>query len=392
MAAILEFRHMSRQSVFLSLGFRPFFLGAAAHAALLLPLWLALYALGVHLPLRFEPLVWHAHEMVFGYTGAVIAGFLLTAIPNWTGRAPLTGVPLGLLFASWLAGRLALALGSTFGPLASLVDIAFPVLLAIWVWREILSSSYRNGTLVGAMVTFFALANAGFHVQYAIGGGYVTGYRAGLLAIAVLISIIGGRIVPAFTRNWLVAHGAKEQPRVSPRLDHLVIATTVLALAVWLAQPYGIAAAVLLAAAAAVQSWRLAGWRGFATREEPLLFVLHAGYAWIPLALTLLALAAVFPAVPATTALHALTAGAIGTMTIAVMSRASLGHTGHPLTADRRLTACYVLVGAGALLRVAAPWLPVGYVTAVSVSGLVWAAGFLGFLVRFAPSWLSPRA
>ena len=381
-----------RRHVFLSLGFRPFFMGAAAHAALLVPLWLALFTQGLRLPLGFEPLVWHAHEMVFGYTGAVIAGFLLTAIPNWTGRAPLTGLPLGALFASWIAGRAALLFGAACGPLASLIDLVFPILLATWVWRELLSSRYRNGTLVGAMVTLFAAANAGFHLQHALGGGYVAGYRAGILAITGLISVIGGRIVPAFTRNWLVARGETHLPESGVQRDRAVIATTLLALAAWLVRPDGLPSGLLLGVAALVQAWRLAGWRGLATRTEPLLFVLHVGYAWLPLALALLALAAVLPAVPASAALHALTAGAIGMLTIAVMSRASLGHAGRPLSADRALTGCYVLVGLGALLRVAAPWLPGGYIVVIGVSGLVWAAGFLGFLVKFAPLWTAPRA
>ena len=352
-------------------GFRPFFLLGAAWAAIAVPVWLAAYVHGYSVRGTLPPMYWHAHEMVFGFGMAAVAGFLLTAIPNWTGRLPVRGAALAVLVALWLAGRVGMLV-----PGAALVDLAFPLALIAVVARELLAGrNWRNLPMLAALGLFLA-GNVMVHL-HALGVAYVAadGIRLGVATLSMLIALVGGRIVPSFTRNWLAkARGALPAPESA--LDRVALVTTLVALAAWVAH-FAFASWLLLAAGIAL-AVRLARWRGFATLREPLLFILHLGYGWLALGLILLGLDP-----DSSAALHALTVGAIGTMTLAVMTRASLGHTGRALKADKATCALYGLVTLAALLRVASPFFAAHGALLVSLSGLAWSAAFATFALHY---------
>lgn len=373
-------------------GFRPFFFLAALHAGLAIPLWLGVYLGGFGIGGPFDGMHWHAHEMLFGYLGAVIAGFILTAIPNWTGRFPLSGWPLAAFVGLWLAGRVACLL--SLDPwLAMAVDMAFPATLAFVVWREVIAGKNWKNAPVAVMIALFACASGVDHLAGARLLDHDLGQRLALAVAAMLIALIGGRIVPSFTRNWLVKQADRSLPASVDALDKAALATTGAAMTGWLVVPETTLVGVLLCAAGSLLAARLYRWRGLATFGEPILFVLHIGYGWLSAALVLLGLAMLWPeTVPQTAALHALTAGAIGTMTLGVMTRASLGHTGRAIIADRFVIAMYGMVSAGSLLRVVAPFFDQGYLPVLASGGALWAGAFLFFAVRYAPILWTRRA
>lgn len=376
----------------LQYGFRPFFFLAAVYAAGAVPLWLWVHAGGSVPTGPFAGVGWHAHEMTFGYLGAVLAGFILTAIPNWTGRLPLSGLPLAGLVGLWLAGRL----GSAFvaePSLAMVLDLAFPAVLAFAVWREVLAGRNWKNAPIAALIALFGVAAGVDHLSAMDDAPDQLGIRLALAVAAVLITLIGGRIVPSFTRNWLVKQGTARLPTSFGRLDRAAIAATAGAALAWVIVPEAMATGALLLAAGLLVGLRLARWRGLATRFEPIVLILHVGYAWFAVALVLLGLATLVPdLVPASVAVHALTAGAVGTMTLAVMTRASLGHTGRPIVADPAIVTIYALVTLGALLRVAAPFADQWYMATLSAGGGLWSAAFLVFAIRYAPVLWGRRA
>ncbi|MGZ8327950.1 MAG: NnrS family protein, partial [Allosphingosinicella sp.] len=348
---------MAASPAFLRGGFRPFFFGGACWAVIALVLWLTALAGGTTLPTLFEPLAWHRHEMLFGFVGAVIAGFLLTAIPNWTGRLPIAGPPLAGLFGLWLAARLAVLFSAHTGAVpAALLDVGFYVVLAALAAREVLAANNRNVPIVG-LVLLFGAANAADHAGAA---GYLAdpdiGVRAAIAIAVLMISLVGGRIVPSFTRNWMAKQGMKVRLPTQPgRFDLGVIAVTAIALIGWLAFPDAPVTGALLLAASVAQAARLARWGGLRAARDPFVFILHVGYFWVPLGLLLLGASVLGATVPRSAAIHALTAGAMGTMILAVMTRATLGHTGHELKANPQTVFLYMLVTLGAALRVTAP-------------------------------------
>jgi len=368
-----------------SAAFRPFFLGAGLWSALAVPAWLLSYAGVTPLPGVLAPFLWHQHEMVFGFAFAAVAGFLLTAIPNWTGRLPVRGAPLAALFLLWLAGRAALLFSARLGPLATaLADLAFPAALIAVVARELVAgNNWRNLPMLAALGLLFA-GNLLVHLQQ-LGLAYTAfaGNRLGLATLLMLIALVGGRIVPSFTRNWLAKRGAAALPAPAGRVDTAALAVALVALASWVVFPDSYLMYGLSLAAGVALGMRLARWRGLATRAEPLLFVLHAGYGWLAFGLVLVGLNGLAPFLPRSVALHALTIGAIGTMTLAVMTRATLGHSGRPLTADRATVAVYLLVTLAALLRLAAPLAGSGYLWITLVAGFVWSAAFLLFVATY---------
>jgi uncharacterized protein involved in response to NO len=374
--------------VLLSAGFRPFFLLAALWSALAIPVWLAAYVHGYAAGGALPAMVWHAHEMVFGYGAAVVAGFLLTAIPNWTGRLPLRGVPLAVLAALWIAGRAAVLCGGAIGPVAAaIVDLAFPAALIAAVARELIADrNWRNLPMVGGLAFLFA-GNALVHLQ-ALELAYTAalGNRIGIGTLLALIALVGGRIVPSFTRNWL----AKMRCNVAPpaqlgRFDLACLVMTIAGIVAWVAAPDWFFSPYLELTAGFAAAARLSRWRGLAAVREPLLFVLHAGYAWLALGLACLGLNSLLDLAPRGAPLHALTAGAIGTMTLAVMSRASLGHSGRALAAGRGTVAIYVLVTLAAALRVASPLAGSGALVATSLAGLAWTGAFGLFALLYGP-------
>ena len=374
-----------------SVGLRPFFLFSALWAAIAAPLWLYAFLSGGPVGLS-----WHVHEMLFGYTGGVVVGFLLTAVPNWTGRLPVVGTPLALLFGLWLAGRAAMLAMALNADLASevwplIIDGLFLFAMAGVVWREVLAGENWRNVPVAVMVTLFALANAGFHLEAGAGGVANLSTRLGLAVVALLIAVIGGRVTPSFTRNWQTKRGGP-LPAVAGRLDVVTLAVTAAGLVAWSVAPTHPAAGALLLAAGGLNLVRLIRWRGDATVAEPLVWILHLGYLWLAAGLFFTGLSVAAPGlVPPSVGVHALTAGAIGVMTLAIMTRASRGHTGRPLAAGRIEVLIYVLINAAALTRVTGGLLPTLYQPLLMVSAGLWSAAFLAFVVGYGPMLLSPR-
>lgn len=374
-----------------SAGFRPFYLFAATWSALMVPLWIWIYSRGQTVALRID-VAWHAHEMLFGYICGIIAGFLLTAVPNWTGSLPVTGVPLALLFGLWAIGRLAMLSPAHDGLTAALADSAFLCVFAVVIWREILTGKNWRNLQVAVMVSLLALANIAFH-----SGETQMTIRLALGVILTLVALIGGRIIPSFTTNWLKKAGMALMPPAFNRRDLLVIVMTAVALLGWALIPASPWSGGALLAAGGLNGWRLSRWRGLATRKEPLLWILHVGYAWLVIGLVLLGLAALGQAVnppgavPMQAGLHALTAGSIGVMTLAVMTRSSLGHTGRPLTAGHGTLIIYLLVNAAALVRVGAALVPQVYMSGLILSAMLWMAAFGGFVLVYGPRLVTAR-
>jgi uncharacterized protein involved in response to NO len=377
----------------LNYGFRPFFFLAGLWSALGMVVWLAEMAGIFSVPSVFPPLTWHAHEMLFGFTVAAIAGFLLTAIPNWTGRLPLHGRPLLMLVLFWLGGRLAVATSAAIGAWAAAVlDLAFLAALLFVVAREIVAGkNWRNLPMLAAIGALLA-ANALMHCEpLNLGTFGTTGWRLAIAVATLLIALVGGRIVPSFTRNWLAKRPSGGMPAAFARFDQITLAVTVIALVCWIALPGTGAASASLAIAAVLNLTRLCRWRGYRTVSDPLVWILHVGYAWVAFGLGLLALAQFPELLPESAAVHGLTAGAIGTMTLAVMTRAIRGHTGRPLRADYGTTAVYVLVTVSALSRITASIWPGLYDSLLWIAGAAWIAAFSGFLLLYGPMLLAPR-
>jgi len=371
----------------LRIGFRPFFLVAGIWSALAVVLWLGGLAGVVTLPTAFDPAIWHAHEMLFGFVAAVIAGFLLTAIPNWTGRLPLRGQGLALLVGLWVLGRAAVGLSALIGPLAAAaLDLAFLVAFCAVVLREILAGrNWRNLPIAGVLAVLIA-SNLLTHLEpLGVAQTAGLGLRLAIATVAVLIALVGGRVVPSFTRNWLAKRGEQRLPRPFGRLDRLAILSSLAAGLAWTLAPTAPASGALALIAAILGAVRLGGWRGHRTLAEPLVWVLHLGFAWLVLGWALLGAAILLPGLDPASALHALTAGAMGTMTLAMMTRASLGHSGRALAAGTGTTSCYGLVGLAALTRVLAPLLPDGAVFLFGLSGLAWIGAFGLFAILYGP-------
>ncbi|WP_417211617.1 NnrS family protein [Antarctobacter sp.] len=380
----------------LTYGFRPFFLGAAVWAALAMMLWIGMLTGGLTLPTALDPVSWHAHEFLFGYLGAVVAGFLLTAVPNWTGRLPIVGWPLAGLAALWLAGRVAMAVSAGLSPgLTAVIDLSFPVVLAGAIGREIVAGKNWRNLIVLAMLTVMILGNGLFHWEAAKGAYAAQGYglRLGLGAGIMMIAVIGGRIVPSFTRNWLVKRGAARLP-VSPMqgFDRLALLVLLGALLIWVALPTAVMTGAALALAGALHWGRLVPWAGGQTLSEPLVWVLHAGYAFVPLGALAMAVEVLMPATLGMgAAQHLWMGGALGLMTLAVMTRATLGHTGQELSAGPGTVSIYGAMIAAVFLRVAAGLWPQYTAGLHGLSGLAWFASFAGFAAVYGPLLLCRR-
>ena len=373
-------------------GFRPFFFLGPLWAILVLFLWIEALTGAITLPTAFDPLAWHRHEMLFGFLGAVIAGFLMTAIPNWTGRLPIAGRRLAVLALLWIAARIAILFSASIGGhTAMLVEAAFLFALAGACAREVLIARNRNVPIVGVVI-LFAIAAVVDHLEVlGILGTDQLGWRSGFALILVLVALIGGRIIPSFTANWLIKQGAAKLPGQASTFDHLTIIATALGLACWAFQIAPSLTATLLLLSGGLQVLRLARWGGWRTASEPLVLILHLGYAWLPIGLLLTGLSIVDMDIPGTAGLHALGAGTMASMVLAVMTRATLGHTGRELHADRGTVLIYVLVTVGAALRVAALWLPFDYLLVIKLAGALWGGAFVLFLVLYGPKLLGPR-
>lgn len=379
-----------RDTAFFSLGFRPFFFFAAVLAVLSMAIWVVdRHGIDLIAP-AMGARSWHMHEMIFGYGSAVLTGFLFTAVPNWTNRPPVAGRALIGLLALWLAGRLVL-LFPVPEAIAGTVDALFMPVIAAVIAREIIASRNWRNLAVLVPVSIFALANILFHVEIAARGVSDYGMRFGLGALVVLVMLVGGRIVPAFSRNWLMQRQAARLPAATTRFDAAALILGALALIVWVVQPMGLLPALLLGLAGLVHVVRLSRWAGMETFQNPLLFVLHVAYAMIPVGLLALSLAALTTNFTIEiAAVHVLGVGVIGGMTLSVMFRASLGHTGRPLRADGWTNAAMALIFAAMLARVLAAATPIE-AALIDLAALLWIVAFTLFLVRIGPSLFRPR-
>ena len=372
----------------LTFGFRPFFFTATVWAALAMALWVPMLSGHLMVPTAFDPVSWHAHEFLFGYLGAVIAGFLLTAVPNWTGRLPIVGWRLGMLAGLWLMGRVAVAIsGSVPAVLVAFADLAFHAVFALLIAREIAAGKNWRNLIVLAMLGVFILGNALFHWEAAKDDYAAQGYglRLGLGAGIMMIAVIGGRIVPSFTRNWLVKRRSTALP-VPPMqsFDKLALAALLVALVLWVVLPLETPTGLALVLAGVLHALRLARWAGHRTFAEPLVTVLHAGYAFVPLGALALAVEILAPgSFGMAGAQHFWMAGAIGLMTLAVMTRATLGHTGQNLTAGAGTVIIYLALILSVFARVAGGVWPVVSGTLTTAAGLLWIVAYGGFAIVY---------
>ncbi len=382
-AALARRRDYAGPALF-SYGFRPFFLGGAAWAALGVLLWLPQYFGEFALPTHLGALDWHVHEMFYGYAAAVIAGFLLTAIPNWTGRLPVCGAPLAALALIWLAGRVALLLSAKIGGLAAaVIDASFLVTLAAVAAREIVAGRNWRNLRVLVMLGLLIAGNIIFHAEVLLAGKAEYGIRIAIAAVIGLITLIGGRIVPSFTNNWLVRSRPGRLPVPFSRFDVATVAASAIALIAWIAAPAHVATGWLLIAAGILHLARLRRWAGDRTAAERLVLVLHVGYLFVPVGFLLLGASNLSSALPPSAGIHAWTAGAVGLMTLAVMTRASLGHTGQPLTASAGTQLIYACAFVAAFARIAAVFDTTTVWLHVAV--LAWVLAFGGFVALYGP-------
>ncbi|RYE10511.1 MAG: short-chain dehydrogenase [Hyphomicrobiales bacterium] len=377
----------------LSYGFRPFFLVAGIFALIAMPLWIAALVLGWPIGgALYGPVWWHGHEMLFGYAVAPLAGFLLTTIPNWTGRLPVSGIPLLGLVALWAAGRFAMAFPDGLGIwLTATLDGAFLPVFAVICAREIIAGKNWKNLKVAAVLSVLALINLGFHLAVATGGDASLLFRAGIAVFVVLIGIVGGRIVPSFTRNWLVKQGAVRLPIPFGRYDVAAMVVLIAALSCWTVLPHGLLTAALAAVAALAHAYRLLRWRGLAAAREPMLAVLHLGYGFVPAGLVAIGLAAL-DLINGTSALHILTVGAISNMTLAVMTRATLGHTGRPINASPVTLVAFAALFLAAAVRPFAEIAPDHYLLVLGLSGIAWMIAFSLYTIEYGAMLLRPRA
>jgi uncharacterized protein involved in response to NO len=371
--------------------FRPFFLLASIYAALAILLWMPIFMGELSLVTVFIPRDWHVHEMLYGFLPAVITGFLFTAIPNWTGRLPLRGRPLMFLVALWIAGRLSVTVSAQIGWLAAmLVDTGFLLLVTAAAAREIIAGRKWNNLALVVLILVLLAGNIAFHLEAHLKGSAEIGIRIGIAVVVLLISIIGGRIIPSFTRNWLAREHPGRLPAPFNRFDMLCVGLGAAALLMWIFWPSGAATGEALGVAGVLHIIRLGRWAGDRVISERLLLVLHVGYAFVPLGFILNACNA-FGLIPPGAGIHAWMAGAAGVMTLAVMTRASLGHTGQQLTASVATQALYAFVIVAAIARICAILNPLQAVPLLYIAAFAWAAAFLGFAICYGPALMDRR-
>lgn len=374
----------------LRLGFRPFYLLGALFAVIGLPVWMAQYFGLLASPAQVPSILWHAHEMLFGFVGAIITGFLFTAVRNWTGRPTPTGLSLALLALLWVAGRVVFWVAAVPAVASVIIDTSFLFLIALLLLKPVLAAgNYRNLGVV-AIVLAFAAANLLFHLA-AIGVlhySLVAALHNGLNAVIVIIVIIGGRVIPFFTANAVPESNARREPGA----DLGAIGSVVLVLVIDALPEGRVIVPPVALAAALFNAWRMFSWGTAAVLGRPILWILHLGYAWIVAGLALKGLAGWTDLVAAPAAVHAVTIGAIGSMTMGMMTRTALGHSGRPLVLQPVMVWSYVLINLAALIRVGGTFLPAGvYGYSLLLSAVAWSAAWLIYAVVYWPILTRPR-
>lgn len=386
----------AKRFVLFACGFRPFFLLAGLDALANMSVWLVVFLRPSIWPEHAMPsMYWHAHEMLFGFATAAIAGFLLTAVPGWTGRSSYSGVPLIALIIVWLAGQFAMVPLGLVPPMAAdAIDLAFfPALILVLAPPLVSARKFRNLPFVGILTLLF-LANLCFHLgeNGILEAGEQIGLGIAIDIVTLLIVIIGGRIIPAFTKSGLARQGIAVKLRSDRWIEIFSITSVIAVLLADLAMPLSAMNGVIALAAALAQTIRLTQWQGYRTARDPLIWVLHLGYAWLIVGLLLKGIWLITAEPFAEKWIHSLTVGAFTTMILAVMTRASLGHTGRALIAPLSTATCYSLVTAAALVRVFGPAiLPSMYNHIVTASGFLWIGAFSIYLWVYTPILVMPR-
>jgi len=375
-------------------GFRPFFLAAGLAALLLVPWWAAALARGVPLGTSWPATLWHGHEMLFGFIVAAIAGFLLTAVPSWTGARGFAGWPLVLLAALWLIGRVGVSAPAVL-PLQAVaaLDLSFLPALAGFVVVPLVRARNRNSPLLAVLLGLW-LTDVAFYWGLTHGDSVFARHAllVGIDIVLLLVTVIGGRIIPAFTGSALKQQGIGISLRTWRGMTPLAIGAMLAAVICDVFRPESVAAGAVALAAGVIQAVRLAQWRMLRTLRTPIVWVLHVAYLWLPVGLVLKGLALIFGLAFAGYYLHALTIGAAALMILAVMTRAALGHTGRPLVVSRATAFAYGLVAAAAVVRVFGPAsLPVAYVKTVVLAAALWSVAFGIFLWGYTPMLIRPR-
>ncbi|MDA5092612.1 NnrS family protein [Aliiroseovarius sp. KMU-50] len=368
--------------ILLTGAYRLFFPAAGLFAGLAIPLWLVLF-MGAAEGMS-DPFLWHQHEMLFGYLPAAAAGFLFTAIPNWTRRDALPPVGIALLFALWLAGRVGMFVDPEALSSQIIALLFLPVVAGLALGELVLANNRRNFVVAGVIFAL-ALAQATFLWMDAD-----IGLTAGFALSVILMVHIGGRVTPAFSRNWLKKRGAPKLPASFGTIDQAAITLTVAAAISWVALGATVVTGALAAAATASLALRLSRWCGLSVWSEPLLFAQHAAYAWLVISMALLAMAGLGDLATGSQIRHAIGAGAIGSMTVIVMLRAILGHSGRPIEGRPIDIAIFLCLHMGAAMRVSADWFgtPIGMIHG---GGTLWALGMVLFAIRAFPIAIAPR-
>jgi len=379
---------------FMSYAFRPFFLLNGLFAIAVVIAWLmALHGSGLASP-PATMLYWHGHEMVVGFGMAAVAGFVLTAVATWTGRPPVRGKLLGMLVFSWLLGRLTMMVAPQLPYwLVASVDTIFPFLLAFLLGREVAGGRNRRNYPIVGIALVLAVLNFLYHLgaMRILPGMDRLALYFMIHVLLLMITVIAGRIIPNFTANWLRAQGHERLPENHPLTDRITLAATLATGVSVSLTPFGPVTGIIATVAALSHAVRLARWRGLATTSEPLLFVLHVAYVWLPVGYAVTALAAFGLVFPATAALHALTMGAVGNMILAVTSRVALAHTGRSLHAPRLIVISYVLLNAAVVARILGPLNSGLYIEMINLSALGWIVAFALFAGVYWPVLTRPR-
>lgn len=380
---------------FWSYGFRPFFLLGAVYASLNVLIWLPFYYADLALPVIVQSVDWHLHELLFGVMPAIIAGFLLTAIPNWTGRLPVKGVPLVLLVLLWLAGRVAFNFSTHLGlPITAVIDCAFLFTFFTATALEIVAGKNWRNLRVVAIVGALALGHIGFYVEINMFGTADISRRMGIASITLLILLIGGRIIPSFTRNWLARLKPGRLPTPFNKHDAVILGISTITLSGWLIFPDSTIVGYLFIAAAIVNVWRLSRWAGDRALTCYLLVILHAAYLFLPIGFLLIGFHILWPEIISSAAgIHAIAMGGFGAMVLGVMVRATRGHTGYGMHTDLGAQIAFSLILLSSTIRVCAEFELFGELNQVllRVAQLGWCLAFLCFAAFYAPKLLQAR-
>lgn len=387
---------------FLSLGFRPFFLLGTAYAFVLMLVWVPWF-LGLAGPTSaYPPATWHAHELLFGFVPAVIAGFLLTAVPNWTSRRPLTGWPLLALVGVWFCGRIAIAFAHIIGEgSAALLSLVFPVTLTIMIGRELLAARSLRNLKVWLVLAALTAAQATFHLEILDTGQPQLGERFGVASILGLVLIISNRVTPTFTRNWLRQNAPGTVLPEWGLVDRAASTLAGFALVGWAALPLfersvggdiAMVIAALCGAAGLATLCQQSRWQPLRTVREPLVLILHVAYMFVGIGFLLQGTGIALDDFGLmTAALHCWTVGGVGTMSLAIMTRATRGHTGRSLTAHWGTSLVYALIIIAAIARMASAVMPQQTMLLLPVAGLSWMLAFSGFFCLYFAALIRPR-